>query len=152
MLSPEELAQLSQLLDARAGVGRKAPPKLRLVVPPTPKLLDPISRDAHLRRVQHLKRAYNLDWLVDQETFDVASVSCLEDCDLIRLLTYMERARECILDGVSFDDAGLVRSITSPAAKVLLKDPNAERSADQAAARAPQRATPHVAGSQEPPF
>lgn len=41
----------------------------------------------------------------------MAAVSCLEDCDLIRLLNLMERARECISDGVSFEDAGLVRSV-----------------------------------------
>lgn len=110
-LSREEIRELAKILNARAGDGRSERPKLRLVVPPTPKLLDPIFRDAHLKRILHLQRAYRLQWLVDQATFNVASLSCLEDCDLMRLLADMERARECISDGISFDDAGLVRAI-----------------------------------------
>lgn len=110
-LSLEEIQELSRILDARAGLGRSERPKLRLVVPPTSKLLDPIFRDAHIKRIIHLRDAYRLRWLVDQATFNVASLSCLEDCDLIRLLNDMERARECIVDGISFEDAGLVRSV-----------------------------------------
>lgn len=110
-LSLDEIQELSRILDARAGLGRKERPKLRLVVPPTPKLLDPIFREAHIKRVLFLQRAYRLQWLVDQACFNAASLSCLEDCDLIRLLNDMERARECIADGVSFEDAGLIRSL-----------------------------------------
>lgn len=110
-LSLDEIQELSKILDARAGLGRKERPKLRLIVPPTPKLLDPIFREAHIKRVLFLQRAYRLQWLVDQACFNAASLSCLEDCDLIRLLNDMERARECIADGVSFEDAGLIRSL-----------------------------------------
>lgn len=112
-LSKEELDELNEILDARSGQGRTRRPKLRLITPPSPSLLDHIAREAHLKRIFHLKRAYRLDWLVDQATFSVASVSCLEDCDLIRLLNDLERARECILEGVSFEDVGLVRSLRS---------------------------------------
>jgi len=110
-LSRDEIRELANILNARAGLGRSERPKLRLVTPPSPKLLDPIFRDAHIKRVLHLQRAYRLQWLVDQETFNVASLSCLEDCDLIRLVALLERARECIADGVSLEDAGLVRSV-----------------------------------------
>lgn len=134
-LSQEEIEELSRILDARVGGGRSERPKLRLILPPTPKLLDQISRESHLRRIMHLKRAYHLGWLVDQETFNVAAVSCLEDCDLIRLLNFMEHARECIVEGIPFEDAGLVRSlrsegITSPPSASVFRQ--AERDADQA--------------------
>ena len=137
-LNQAEIEELSRILDARAGGGRNERPKLRLIIPPTPKLLDQIAREAHLRRIMHLKRFYRLEWLVDQETFNVANVSCLEDCDLIRLLNFMEHARECIVEGVSFEDAGLVRTLRSP---VVAPPPSsaafnrqAERDADCASA------------------
>lgn len=60
--------------------------------------------------------------MVDQATFNVASLSCLEDCDLIRLVNDMERARECIMDGVSFEDAGLVRSALRGAGSSSIED------------------------------
>jgi len=102
---------------------------LRLIVPPTPKLLDSISRDAHQKRIAFLERRYCLHWLVEQQCFGVASVTLLEDCDLIRLLTMMERARECIAEGVSFEDADLVRPLDSAAE---FRDRNAEHEADRA--------------------
>ena len=158
-LTPEELEELSQIIDARSGVGRNSRPKLRLIIPPTPKLLDSISRDAHLRRILHLKRAYRLDWLVDQETFDVASVSCLEDYDLIRLLGYMERARECISENISFDDAKLVRTLHSNAmaegsSGPAVRDPNAERTTERASIGMTKfRRQPEIGGSDdESPF
>lgn len=129
-LTPEEISQLSELLDARIGK-ENGPPKLRLIVPPTSQLLDSISRDAHLKRVAFLERRYGLHWLVEQECFDVASTTLLEDCDLIRLLTMMERARECIADGVSFEDADLVREPGGQRTPFI--DRNAERRADDAA-------------------
>lgn len=112
-LTNEEIEELKELLDTRdiSHPARNARPKLRLVVPPTPRLLDTISRDLHERRIVHLKRAYGLGWLVDQECFNVPNLFALEDCDLIRLHGMMERARECVADGVSFDDVGLVRSL-----------------------------------------
>jgi len=128
-LTQEEINELSQLLDARA-IGNKSRhrPKLRLIVPPTPKLLDHIAREAHLRRIWFLERRYRLQWLVEQQCFGVASVTLLEDCDLIRLLTMMERARECIADGVSFEDADLVRATDSAGE---FRDRNAEHEAER---------------------
>lgn len=125
------------------GRGRREKPKLRLIVPPSPKLLDPIFRDAHMKRILHLQRAYRLHWLVDQATFSVASLSCLEDCDLIRLLNDMERARECMADGISFEDAGLVRraagdELLGQAAAQM--DRRAERQAEMAAMAADRAA------------
>ncbi len=72
--------------------------------------LDPISRDAHYKRIRYLSRAYGLRWLMDQETFKLPSIECLDDDALSALLSDMERARECMHDDVSFEDAGLVRA------------------------------------------
>lgn len=74
--------------------------------------MDAISRDAVLARIRDLRRMYRLGWLVRQETFNVAALECLEDRELSALLQDMERARECLQDDVSFEEAGLVRSRT----------------------------------------
>lgn len=102
-------------LAERLGAGAQAPrekPKLRLVKAdpgPDPKRLDSVSREAHFRRIRWLARAFRLQWLLDQGTFHVASIECLDDDELSALLTDMERGRECMRDDVSFEDAGLIR-------------------------------------------
>lgn len=63
-----------------------------------------------LARIRDLRRMYRLGWLVRQETFNVPALECLEDRELSALLQDMERARECLQDDVSFEEAGLVRS------------------------------------------
>lgn len=149
-LTREEIRELGQILEARAGRGRSGPPKLRLIVPPSPNLLDPIFREAHLRRIVHLRERYRLHWLVDQATFNAASLSCLEDCDLIRLLADMERARECIADGISFEDAGLIRAVEAPSR--LIHDRALEYQADLAEIACGQSPDSAVVEHEECPF
>ncbi|MEF3081898.1 hypothetical protein V3391_06685 [Luteimonas sp. SMYT11W] len=84
---------------------RPAPPAL-----PGPLVLDSISRDSITRRVRDLERMYRLTWLINQEAFHVPGIECLEDEELSALLKMMEQARECVVEGISFDEAGLVRS------------------------------------------
>lgn len=92
-------------------------PKLRLVaredlarvVPPG---LDNVSRTAMIRRIRDLAKLYYLAWLVRQEVGE-ASIEGLPDDHLTSLLEKMERARECRVEGIAFDEVpGLVREGT----------------------------------------
>jgi len=98
-----------------------------------------------------LERRYRLQWLVEQQCFGVASVTLLEDCDLIRLLSMMERARECIADGVSFEDADLVHA---PGSIGAFRDRNAEHQAEKASIEASKMTAlrPRSADSSRSPF
>lgn len=70
---------------------------------------DEITRDACIRRIRYLRKAYGLQWLVDQATFNRPALETLEDSELSALLSTMEKARECAVEGIAFEDAGLVR-------------------------------------------
>lgn len=135
-LTPEQTQELSRILNARAGAGRSERPRLRLIVPPTPKLLDPIAREAHIRRIVDVRDLFNLGWLVRQATFNAANLYDLEDCDLIRLLSDMERAAQCMLDGVSFADGGVFTPASAPSLEARPPTRQAQREAERAAANA----------------
>lgn len=113
----EKLAEIASLR-AKRMLGQKA--RLRVVgaetlrreLPsaPAPGFLDAASRDVIYSRIRDLARMYWLAWLVRQETAHLGgTVECLSDDELIALLGKMERARECRVEGIGFDEAGLVR-------------------------------------------
>lgn len=105
--------ELVALLRERARNGKPRPPKLRLVseAPPRTKpALDHVTRESHVKMIGHLKRRLGLQVLVDQAVFGKGSVDQLDDDELVALHKDLERARECIADGVSLEDAGLLRS------------------------------------------
>jgi hypothetical protein len=89
---------------------KRASPKLRLIETPKPILFDSITRDSCLTRIRRLARGYQLHWVVEQATFDTPGLDCLDDSQLLRLLEKLEKARECIAEGISFEDAGLVEN------------------------------------------
>lgn len=113
----EKLAQVASLRAQRL-LGRKAEFRvvgannLRHEIPTAPDAgwMDPQSRDIIYSRIRDLSRMYWLAWLVRQETSRVGgSIECLDDDGLSALLTKMERGRECRVEGVGFDEVGLVR-------------------------------------------
>jgi hypothetical protein len=96
--------------------------------------LDSIAREAHIRRIGWLRQRYGLTWLLEQACFKAANIYNLDDAALITLLHQMEKARECIADGISFEDAGLVQSVYEERG-IELSSREAERQADIASMR-----------------
>jgi len=48
--------------------------------------------------------------IIDQACFGLAGIEQLPDEQLIQLHKDLERAQECMRDGVSFEDAGLLKN------------------------------------------
>lgn len=90
-------------------------PKLKLIKPsdlPEPGI-DAITRDCMYARIRDLARMYWLAWLVRQETAGAGALEMLSDDALRSLLEKMEKARECRVEGIGFDEVpGLVREGT----------------------------------------
>ena len=96
-----------------AGQRQGATPRPRLIVPEharPPALLDPPTRELYQRRIYFLASRYGLRWVIDQACLQCGAVEELSDEGLLELHRDIERAREAIAEGVSFDDIGLVRS------------------------------------------
>lgn len=107
---PGTLEALAEVIAARVKGAKPAKPVFRVIKTARPTVFDSITRECILRRVRYLARAYKLQWQVDQATFNVVNLDCLEDPELRQLLKDMERARECLAEGIAFDEMGLVRS------------------------------------------
>ncbi len=114
MITDERLRELADQMAEH--MGGRARPKPMLVrrgqaVPFQRAGMDPQTRDVIYARIRDLARMYWLAWLVRQETELVSGViECLTDDALCALRDKMERGRECRVDGIGFDDAGLVRA------------------------------------------
>lgn len=109
----QRLADRTAELEAQQGRGRApARPTLRVVpsAPPPPPPMCAVTRESHIRIIRHHRRFYSLQWLVDQACFGYAGLEHLPDDELVQLHKDIDRARECIADGVSFEDAGLIRA------------------------------------------
>ena len=102
-----------------AKIGQQVPPerpKLRVVAasappPPSPRGLDDLTRESHCRMIRHLRKRWGqpMQMLIDQACFGLAGIEQLDDDRLVELHRDLERAQECMHDGVSFEDAGLLR-------------------------------------------
>lgn len=94
----------------RASANRNVRPKPALVAV---KLGEPAlvpTRRYYLRRIRWLANDWGLAWMVDQATLG-HRLDSLDDNALCTLLAEMEQGRRCCVEGVGFDDAGLVRAI-----------------------------------------
>lgn len=101
-------ALLTKLAERIAAAPPKAPPA-RLAV----QGMDRICRDSHIRMIRSLVRAYRpfgFQLLVDQATLGRAGMDELDDHELIDLHRAIDRARECLQDGITFEEAGLIKS------------------------------------------
>ncbi len=74
--------------------------------------MDVVLRESHIRMIRHFRRRWGqpMQLIIDQACFGYIGVEQLPDDDLIQLHKDLERAEDCMRDGISFEDAGLVRS------------------------------------------
>lgn len=106
------MSKLVALIEAKLGERQPANrPALALVQPPArpPRLFDSATRESHLRMIRHKNRRWKLQMLVDQATFGRYGLDGLEDQELLQLHHDCDRAVECIADGVTWEEAGLIR-------------------------------------------
>lgn len=104
-------ALLHKLVE-RINAAPNARPALSLVVPGVRTGFDSVVRESHLRMIRSLARTYQqfgVQLIVDQATLGKVGIDELSDDELIALHRDLDRARECIRDDVSFEDAGLIR-------------------------------------------
>jgi len=106
-------------LAARAAeirAGNKRKPKLKVVgtEPAQMRTMDAVTRESHVRMISCLRRfyrPYGMDLIVNQALIGKGSVDDLDDDELVALLRMIDRARECIADGIGFEEAGLLREV-----------------------------------------
>lgn len=109
----EELARrLAERTQELRGQSQPVRPALRIVEHGQKPTMDALTRESHLKMVGHLRRRWGrpMQELIDQACFGVVGPEHLGDEDLVALHRDLERAQECMRDGVTFEDAGLLRS------------------------------------------
>ncbi len=111
-MDQEMVNRLARLIESGLSQGGQRPtPPLRLVgATPPSRIMDSITRESHLRLIRHHKRFYGLQILVDQACMGCGGVDDLSDEAILQLHKDLDRARECIADGISLEDAGLIRA------------------------------------------
>lgn len=57
-----------------------------------------------------MRDSYRLQWVIDQETRG-RNLGELDDLELRCVMQAVHRAHECLVDGVGFDEAGLVKRV-----------------------------------------
>lgn len=90
----------------------KPRPQLRIVeVQPRPeRFLDHTTRESHIKMIGHIRRRWGpaIQVIIDRACFDSGSIDALADAELVQLHRNMERASDCLREGITFEDAGLV--------------------------------------------
>lgn len=102
--------KVAEYVDAQR---EKAKPKLRLILPESakdPTALTEERRAWLVRRIRFAANQCGAPWLIDQALDGAESLETMTDAGLQRLHLDCEKALQCLLDGVSFMDAGLVRA------------------------------------------
>jgi hypothetical protein len=97
------------------GLQPKARPNLRVVQNDglflAPSMCE-LERESHRKMIRHIRRRWGhaMQQVIDQACFGLAGLEQLDDDALVQLHKDLERAQDCIRDGVSFEDAGILRS------------------------------------------
>lgn len=112
-----ELEALARAIAARVRAAERAnsKPALKLVrccSTADDQCLDAITRESHIRLIRHLRRRCGpaSQELIDRATFGLSGVEQLPDEQLVQLHEDLERALDCVREGISFEDADLYRS------------------------------------------
>lgn len=106
----DKTEQLLQKLQERIAA---APPKRCSSRPPPAQMGSSVWRVSQIRLIRSLvrtHRAYGFQVLLDQATLGHSDLQDLSDDELIDLHRTIDRARECVQDDISFEDAGLIKS------------------------------------------
>lgn len=74
--------------------------------------MDPVEREGRIRMIHHLARRYRAQVLVDQALIGWGSLEKLPADGLRKLQSDLYRAYECSLEGLSWEDAGLLKEAT----------------------------------------
>lgn len=112
-MQDERVSKLVALIEQK--IAKRVPPDkpaLRVVrdsVAEPTATLDAVTRGSHAKMIRHLAKRYRLQILVDQATFGKGAVDKLPDDELVALHHELQRARECMADGISLEDAGFIR-------------------------------------------
>ncbi|QIO88852.1 hypothetical protein G9274_002537 [Stenotrophomonas rhizophila] len=122
----QEMDKLAQLIALRAQRKMGVKPSLQLVgdakpaeaPSPTAMLeaaqtrMDVLVRESHCRMIRHFRRRWGtpMQEIIDDACFGLAGIEQLDDQGLLQLHMDLERAQDCMRDGVSFEDAGLLKS------------------------------------------
>lgn len=107
--------ELVKLLRQRVKSAPPGKPALRIVGNvvslPAATRMDDIERESRFRWIQALAKAYRpLDLIVKQAMIGKRYMSDLTDEELLDLHRDIDRGRECMNDGITFEEAGLLRS------------------------------------------
>lgn len=113
-MKQEAMRQLALQVAAVTGIKAGRPRRLKVVGQEPPPALSALQRDVLYSRIRDLGNMYWLNWLIRQETAHTYGVlECLGDDELETLFKKMERAREARIEGVPFDEIGLIRGTGS---------------------------------------
>ncbi|MEQ8034292.1 hypothetical protein [Xanthomonas sp. WHRI 6106] len=76
------------------------------------KELDAFERESHRKLIRHIRRRWGfpMQVLIDQACFGISGIERMNDAALVQLHRDLERAQECMREGIAFEDAGLLRS------------------------------------------
>lgn len=106
----DELARrLASRTEELRGTSSRAPLRVVRAEAP-PRTMCDVTRASHIRVINHHRKWYGLQLLVDQACIGYAGIDQLPDDVLLQLHHDIDRARDCVREGVSWEDAGLIRA------------------------------------------